>query len=197
MAQSPPATSSPSRLPPILLTWSLMTAVAAAIFGAIVARIYDGSGSDSLPRLMLGVLIGGLIVGGLEWQTLRLYKISMGPLWCGVNAGMLVLIASIIGPLGSIAEGNGLLTLPLWGLMLDVPRWGILRSRLPRAGRWIAFCGLGWITDIVLLPLAGLFTINIYGSTVAYVALNGAINGIWMGLCRGGALMVMLRDRPQ
>ncbi len=174
-----------------------MTAIAAAIFGAIVARIYDGSGSDSLPRLMVGVLIGGLIVGGLEWKTLRLYKISIGPLWCGINAGMLMLIASIMVNIDGMAGNNNLYLLPLWGLMLDAPRWGMLRSRLPRAGWWIAFCGLGWTADIALLLFAGLYTVEIYDSTVLFVALNGAINGIWMGLCRGGALMVMVRDRPQ
>ena len=173
-----------------------MTAVAAALFGAIMAGISgDSSGSDSLPRLIVGVLMGGLVVGWLEWQTLRLYKIAIGPLWCGLNAGLLVLIASIMGVFGSTNGDYALFFLIPFGLLLDVPRWGILRSRFPVAWWWIIFCGLGWAVDTAIFLFPGASTLALADSAIAFVALNGAINGIWMGLCRGGALAVMLRDR--
>ena len=102
-----------------------MTTVAAVIFGVIVAALQGDSGITSLPRVLAGFLIGGLIVGLLEWQTLRLYRISIGPLWCGVTTGMLVLLACIMVTIGD----GALFVLPLWGLVLDVPRWLLLRSR--------------------------------------------------------------------
>ncbi|MGD1852400.1 MAG: hypothetical protein ACFCBU_18065 [Cyanophyceae cyanobacterium] len=75
------------KLPPILLSWTLMTAIAAAIFGVIISALNPSVGTDAPVRLMGGVLIGGLIVGGWEWVTLRAYGIPLSPLsplWRGL-----------------------------------------------------------------------------------------------------------------
>ena len=172
-----------------------MTAVGAGIFGALLAVVDAGQGSDGLVRLMAVALGGGLIVGWLEWQTLRLYRIPMGSLWCGVKPGMLLVLTGMMYALQSSVPVEGFWLLPLWGLLLDLPRWWLLRSHFSQASWWLVLCGLGWVVDTGILLFAGMSTIHLAGPMVVFFAVNGAINGAWMGLCRGGALAMMLRDR--
>ena len=184
-----------SKRPPVILVWTLMTAVGAAIFGVLMATIGDRTYVNSFAQTVVVVLMGGLIVAWLEWQTLRLYRIPMGIIWCGVKPGMMLLLLGIMTAIDRHVTGESFFLLPLWGILLDAPRWWLLRSHFSRASWWLVFCFLGWLADTALFIFAGVMTLSLVSPTVVFVALNGAINGTWMGLCRGFALMLMLRDR--
>ena len=90
-----------------------MTAMGAAIFGAISTLSLGNS-----HYIFANVLLGGLVVGGLEWLTLRLYRIPMGKIWCGAKAGMLLLLlGTMVGLDFGGAEGSFVL-LPIFGFVL-------------------------------------------------------------------------------
>ncbi|MGD1937086.1 MAG: hypothetical protein ACFCA4_05985 [Cyanophyceae cyanobacterium] len=188
-------------LPPILLSWTVMTAIAAAIFGVIISVLNPAVGTDGPVRLMAGVLVGGLIVGGVEWGTLRAYRIPMSPLWWGLKPGVMLGLVGMMFALRENIAGEGFVWLTLWGLALDVTRWWLLRSHFANAKWWTLFCGLGWLIDTPILFLVGVYTIRAFpgiaGSGLIFIAFNGAVNGAWMGLCRGIALTMMMRDRQK
>ena len=190
---SPPAP--PSKRPPVLLVWTLMTAMGAAIFGVLMATIGAHTDVNSFAQIFVAVLMGGLIVAWLEWQTLRFYRIPMGIIWCGVKPGMMLLLLGIMAALNRHMPGESFFLLPLGGILMDASRWWLLRSHFSRASWWLVFCFLGWLADTVLFTFAGMMTLSLVSPVIAFVALNGAINGTWMGLCRGFSLMLMLRDR--
>ncbi|MEM9771594.1 MAG: hypothetical protein AAF889_08370 [Cyanobacteria bacterium P01_D01_bin.73] len=194
MTQSP--VSSPARdgLPPIAVLWPLMTALGASIFGVLVYVISNNNG-DEFGRLVVAVLMGGLIVGWLEWQILRLYRIPIGFVWCGLNAGILVAIISALFHIDQVVAGDTYWLLPVWGMILDGSRWWLLRSHFPKTWFWLFFCALGWVVDIAIFFGVGIATIELFEPELVFIAFNGAFNGAWIGLCRGIALMIMLRDR--
>ncbi|MEM6502761.1 MAG: hypothetical protein AAF685_13090 [Cyanobacteria bacterium P01_C01_bin.89] len=183
-----------AKLPPIWLSWTLMTAVGAAIFGALLTLAEGESRA-----LFFWFLIGGLIVGWLEWRTLRLYRIPMGMIWCGVKAGMMLcLFGLIMVGLQFPFDGSALVILPICGFALDGTRWLLLRSHFPQAGRWLSFCALGWLLEVLVFYAAAMLTFNLMNNfSILFFVINGAINGTWMGFCRGIALTKMLGDRHQ
>ncbi|MEM9771593.1 MAG: hypothetical protein AAF889_08365 [Cyanobacteria bacterium P01_D01_bin.73] len=182
--------------PPILLSWTVMTAIAAAIFGSVVFYLVEPTeGADGILRLIVGVFGGGLIVGCLEWGTLRAYRIPISPLWFVLQpVWMLMLLIAMF-----IVSGTNeklINSIIWWGLALEVPRWWLLRSHFRNAKWWTLFCGLGWLIDTPILAWVGAHTIGAASDlSIALVAFNGFVNGAWMGFCRGVALTIMLRDR--
>ncbi|MEM9771592.1 MAG: hypothetical protein AAF889_08360 [Cyanobacteria bacterium P01_D01_bin.73] len=192
------------KLLPILLSWTVMTAIAAAIFGGFLEFLdpFNRSNSDEILLLMVGALVGGLIVGGLEWRTLRLYRISMSPLWCGLKPGVMILLLGFVygtqQDVFNFLNSGGHWWLMVWGFAMDVPRWWLLRSHFRNAQWWLFLCALGWVLDAFIILFAGVYTIEFAKfSTVAFVAVNGAINGAWIGFFRGLALTMMVRDRQK
>ena len=183
----------PIKLPPIWVTWTLITAVGAAIFAVTTASV-----QTETQALWLSLWVGGGIVGGLEWQTLRSYRIPISPLWCAAKGLMMLILFSIVmAGRAFSAEGLAYILLPICGFMLDGARGWLLRSHFPRAQPWLIGCAIGWFVELGLLAGAGITTLEILKSNhTVFFALNGAINGTWMGFCRGVVLMGMLRDRP-
>ncbi len=171
-----------------------MTALGACIFGTLVHAILGDDGAQEAGRLVVAVLMGGLIVGWLEWQTLRLYRVPMGFVWCGLNAGVLVAVFSAMFQLDRMVSGDTFFLLPLWGVILDGSRWWLLRSHFPKTWFWLFFCAFAWVVDIALFFGVGIATMDVIPE-VAFIPFNSAINGAWIGFFRGVALMVMVRDR--
>ena len=174
----------------------MMTAIAAAIFAGVVATFLSFTdGADAILAVILAVLLGGLIVGLLEWGTFRAYRIPMSPLWALLQPlWMLVLLIAMF----IVAGTNDKLidSAAWWGLALDLPRWLLLRSHFRNALWWVLFCGLGWLIGVHILSFVGAHTIGaIRGFEIVLLPLNGLVNGAWIGFCRGIALTLMVRDR--
>ncbi|MGD1937087.1 MAG: hypothetical protein ACFCA4_05990 [Cyanophyceae cyanobacterium] len=195
MTPTQPTPSPPdSDEPPILLIWTIITAVGACIFGTLVHAILGDNGAREPGNVAVAVLMGGLIVGWLEWQTLRFYRISVGFLWCGLKAGVLLVVISAMFSLDQVVSGEWFLLLPLWGMILDGSRWWLLRSHFPKTWFWLFFCAFAWVVDIAIFFGVGIATIDLMPEAL-FIPFNSAVNGAWIGFFRGVALMVMVRDR--
>ena len=109
---------------------------------------------------------------------------------------MLVLVGIMFAMRENIA-GEGFVFLTFWGFALDMPRWWLLRSHFRNAQWWLLLCALGWLMDTFILLAAGIATLDWPLPPILFIAVNGAINGAWMGFCRGVALTVMMGDRDR
>ena len=190
------APTAAKKLPPLWVTWTIITAVGSAIFGALTTLV-----NGEPQGLFMSVLVGGLIVGGLEWRSLRHYRVPVSPLWCAAKAiMMLILFGVVMAGMAFAVEGWTYLLLPVCGCLLDGARGWLLRSHLPYTKRWVIGCAIGWFIELGLLAGAGIITLGLFdagANHTLFFALNGAINGAWMGFCRGVVLTGMLSDRHQ
>ncbi|MEM9244823.1 MAG: hypothetical protein AAGA67_03635, partial [Cyanobacteria bacterium P01_F01_bin.153] len=169
--------------PPILLTWTIITAVGACIFGSLVHAMLGNNSAGEPGNVVVAVLMGGLIVGWLEWQTLRFYRVPVGFVWCGLKAGVLVAVIGAMFYLDRTASGDTFFLLPLWGMILDGSRWFLLRSHFPKTWFWLFFCAFAWVVDIAIFFGVGIATIDLMPEAL-FIPFNSAVNGAWIGFFR-------------
>ncbi len=193
----PIAPAAPSQGMPIPMQWSIVTALGSATAGAIAGTTLMMREGDDATALLIGMLLGGAIVGWIEWRLLRRYRIPMGGgRWIGLMTAMMLPLHFGIDQVVRIDQVVTVPLLPLvWGLILDSSRGWLLRSHGSKARRWFLLCGIGWVLNVGLFLFFGLLSLGYVRPLVAFFALNGFVNGLWLGLWRGWALTLMLRDR--
>lgn len=107
---------------------------------------------DSLPIINIpeyaSVAAGGAVVGVFQWLMLQRY-IGGSIRWLLASLVGIFLAAQVVGRVRVLDADLGLiLGVCLYGLMVGVMQWLVLRRQVPRAGLWIPASAVSWIIAI-------------------------------------------------
>jgi hypothetical protein len=137
---------------------------------------------ESIPAIAvpvsLSVAVGGVLVGVLQWLVLRRYLAQAGR-WVLASLGATAVFALVVFSLGAFSPDAGLVGgAVLYGTVVGVLQWLVLRRQATRAGWWVPTSTVGWLVGI---PLGGML---------------GPPGWAWYGAITGAALVWLLRRRP-
>lgn len=164
----------------------------------------DGSGYAIGGAVVLAGVLGGAVMGGIEWLVLRRWFVG-GRRWVLASAVSMMVSFTAAWAIGGGIGGSdyahhalphavdraGLMGGVLIGASLGAAQWLVLRSQISTAGWWIVanvigFAG-GWtVTAAVSEPID-----NALGP-MAHLA-GGLLFGAVFGVVSGGVLLVMLQ----
>jgi hypothetical protein len=180
--------------------WVLSHIAAWAVLGLLLFGFEIGP--DSLPGVLMGSTIAGLVLGLVQWPHLQQHLI--GARWWP--------LASVLGALAGalVGAGVGLLlqslewmasaaTVVVATTVLGAAQWWVLRQQVARAGWWIVANALGWglglLAGFVVVVLGFLLepTLNLPGGLFTGGAVGGAVAGAIGGSISGSVLLWLLR----
>jgi hypothetical protein len=182
------------------LGWTLATALG-LILGYLPAALFVNQVDLGLARVLIP-LLAGLLVGVAQWLVLRNYVIDSadwvlhlaGSWVVGYTLGLLVvdlLLNVFLGPI---------LAYVLFGIIIAVFQWPVLRREIPHLWMWVLANVVGWSLGAFLSQLAigGLFGAN-PANLVVTTLVNMSVTGLVAGLVTGLALVWIVRkpERPQ
>jgi hypothetical protein len=138
----------------------------------------------SLPTVILGgylgVAVGGILVGVLQWLVLRRFIARAGR-WVLTSLGAAAVVGVVIFGVGLLNEEVGwLVGVGVFGTVVGVLQWAVLRREVPWAGWWIVVSTVGWVVG---LPL---------GDTLGPPGLGGAY-----GVLTATTLVWLLREKSK
>ena len=192
-----PLPASTTKQPSILIIWPATTALGAGLFGAMLGTALMVWEGDAWAPVLVGMLLGGAITGWMEWRTLRHYGLAVGVSWVGLTTGMVLLLHLMMLQWQLTQFWLVVISPLIWGTLLDGGRAWLLRSQGFRSKEWFWFCVGGWSLDVVLFVSLGMGTLDFMWPVVAFLAFNGLVHGIWIGLWRAAALKRILHDRHE
>jgi hypothetical protein len=144
---------------------------------------------QSVPTVILagylGLVVGGTLIGVLQWLVLRRHVARAGR-WVLANLGAAAVVGVVVFGVGVVDADLGWLAgVSLFGTVVGVLQCAVLRRQVPRAGWWVLASTVGWVVGMPLGDMAG---------PPGLGAVYGAITGT--------ALVLLLRqgsrgsDRP-
>jgi hypothetical protein len=179
------------------VAWSLATAVG-MILGHLPLALIITDLDTGLARVAVPLLTG-LFTGLAQWLVLRRYVtrshdwiLNLAGGWVvGYAIGLFVaqsLARSPLGPLGSLV---GFL---LFGVIVAVFQWPVLRREIPHITPWILANMLGWALGAYLSGLisGGLFAARPPSLSVSVLVVDG-LTGLIAGAVVGLALIWIVR----
>lgn len=96
----------------------------------------------------LGVVTGGTLVGVLQWLVVRRY-VTRAHRWVLVSMGAIAVVGVVIFGVGVVDPELGWISgVSLFGTMVGVLQWVVLREQIPRAGWWVLASTTGWIAGM-------------------------------------------------
>ena len=166
-----------------------MALVGAGEHGGVGCGRFRGLGRvGSLPGGIIGdgtivVVVGGIVVGVLQWLVLR-RQVARAGWWVVASIAAMAVVGVLVVALdeGAVVAGGG--------LVVGALQWLVLRRQVARAGWWVPASGVGWVV--------GGFVSGIVGDTtgVSWIAAAGwAVLGVVYGAMTGAVLVWMLRHR--
>jgi hypothetical protein len=177
------------------LGWTLATAIG-MLLGLLISiplvNLLDLQWSRVIVPLLTGFLIGLA-----QWTALRSYLIDAadwilagGASWAvGYALGLF-----LINVLSDTALG-GLVGYLLFGLIIAIVQWPILRREIPNVWAWILANLIGWTLGFYLSQLAlGLFFADPVIAPVASTSVISAVSGLVAGGVTGLALVWIVRQ---
>ena len=108
----------------------------------------------TLPRFP-GVAVGAVTVGTLHWLILRRYfpraiRWALASLASATVAALMLWFSNLIQPNAGV-----ILAVTLHGSVAGLMQWLVLRQQVGRAGWWVLFSTIGWLTAIALADFVG------------------------------------------
>jgi hypothetical protein len=179
------------------LAWTLATA-AGMLLGFVPAALLVPEVEALWVRLLLP-LWAGLLVGLFQWLALRPYLthavdwlVNGGAGWAAAFALGLLVIQFLGGLWGT------LLAYLVFGLIIAVFQWPVLRREIPSALAWVIASVLGWalgawLSQLVLTAVAGGGPPN----QVLESAVASGLTGLVAGAVTGLALVWIVRQPEQ
>jgi hypothetical protein len=189
-----------------LLGWAVGLSSLFFLLSLLIRLLEPSLGTALLRMLVVGALTGGA-AGVLQWLVLR-RRVSQSSGW---------ILASVVG----YAVGAVVVLLGLWldasrttlllllgarggvfGVLVGVMQWLVLRSHLAHAGWWIVASILGWGGGIFLLILpyylsgepAYYYGVVSRSGRLMEIARAVAVSGLVAGAVTGVALALLLRQ---
>ena len=164
------------------LLWVLASTVGSTMGGLVIAV---GSYRDMIVAGYVGVVVGGIMVGMLQWLVLRRQVAGAG-WWVPASLGAAVVVGVVVFGVGTVNVDVGwVVGVILFGPVVGGLQWLVLRRHVARAGRWVLASTVGWVVGGFLsgaVPVGGFLGWTVLG------AVYGAITG--------SALVGLLRQRP-
>jgi hypothetical protein len=181
------------------LGWTLATALGLLI-GYLPAALLVDQMDLGLARVIVP-LLAGLLIGAAQWLVLRNYLtacsdwiINLAGSWvAGYSLGLLVIDLLANRFLGTVVS------FLLFGLIIAVFQWPVLRREIPQFWLWALANMVGWALGAFLsqAAIAALFGANL-ASPALLTVVNMAVTGLAAGLVTGLALVWIVRkpERP-
>ena len=177
------------------LGWTLATAAGLLLGLAPFALL-----SSELPVLLVRVVLplwAGFLVGLFQWLVLRPYLthpvdwvLNGGAGWAaGFALGLLAIDNLRASPLGA------LLGYLLFGLIVAVLQWPVLRREIPNAWAWVIASVVGWAAGVYVSQAAlGLIAQGDEPSSLLTSAVSALVTGLVAGAITGVALAWLTRQ---
>ena len=175
--------------------WTVATALG-LIIGFLPSLLLINVLSLQLSRVIVP-LLAGLLIGLAQWAVLRNYVVSShdwvlaaGTSWALGYALGLFLIDILSGtPLGS------LIGYILFGAIIAIVQYPILRREIPHVWSWIVANVIGWTLGFYLSQLA----LNVFSNMpaippLASTAVTSGVTGLVAGAITGIALIWIVRQ---
>ena len=154
------------------ILWMLASTVAWAV-GAPVG-VAAGAGNIIVAGYV-GIAVGGVVVGALQWLLLR-HWIHRAIWWVAANIAAVAVVGILVFGLGLINVDVGwVIGVAVFGTVVGVLQWLVLRHEVGRAGWWVLASTVGWVVGG---PLGGFVGWAALGA--AYGAITGAAL-VWLG----------------
>jgi hypothetical protein len=126
----------------------------------------------------LGLVTGGVLIGVLQWLVLRQH-VTKASRWVWASGGAVAIVGVLLFGVDKFNTDLGwVVGVSLFGTVVGVLQWGVLRRQISQAGWWLVASTVGWVVGMPLGDIVGP-----PGLGAAY----GAITGI--------ALVLLLRQR--
>ncbi len=165
------------------LSWVLACTVAWGVGGTVGVAL--GRPGDIIVAGYVAVVLGGILAGVLQWLVLR-------PLVAGAHWWVLASIVAV-ALVGVVVFGVGLVNVDvgwvvgvaLFGTVVGVLQWLVLRDQVARAGWWVLASTVGWV---VAGPATALVGVD------AAMGLSWGVLGAVYGSVTGPMLVWLLRQ---
>ncbi len=143
----------------------------------------------NIPAAYLGVVVGGTLLGVLQWLVLRRYVARAGR-WVFASLGAAAVVAVVILGVGAFnADLGWVVGVSAFGPVAGLLQWTVLRRQIPSASWWVAASSAGWVAGMPLGDLNG---------PPAHGAVYGAITAtglVW--LLRQGTRLPVVGAAPR
>ena len=127
----------------------------------------------------LGVVVGGILIGVLQALVLRRH-LARAAWWVLASLGAVAVVGVVVFGGGLVsAEVGWFGGVSVFGTVVGLLQWLVLRRQIPRSGWWVLASTVGWVVGLPLGDLNGP-----PGLGAAYGAITGA------------ALVWLLRQEP-
>ena len=179
------------------LEWTLATALGMLV-GFALSIVLVNVLNLAFARLLVP-LVAGSLIGLAQWVVLRKYLnevfdwiLAGGASWAIGYALGLLMINGLTG-----TGLDGFIGYMLFGVIVAIVQWPILRREIPNAWMWIAANVVGWTAGFYLSQLSLDLLFN--GPTIDPVASTSVLSGV-SGLVAGaitGIALVLIVRRPE
>lgn len=172
---------------------------AATVIGMVIGYLPSALFVDQLDLGLARVIVplfAGVLIGLAQWFVLRNYIRDTGDwVWnmigswvAGYTIGFFVVSFLPNGVLGAA------LAYILFGVIVSVIQYPVLRREIPRLGMWMLANVIGWAVGAVMSQLIILLLFgNSIPSLLATTLVNSIVTGLVAGLITGVALMSIVR----
>jgi hypothetical protein len=158
------------------LWWVLASTVGWAAAGPVAAL---GLYRDIVVAGYVGVAVGGIVAGVLQWLVLR-RRVARAGGWVLASIVASAVVGVVVFGVGVVNADVGWIGgAGLFGTAVGVLQWLILRQQVARAGWWVLASTVGWVAG------------GPAGAFLGWPAL-----GVVYGAITGIALVWLLRQRP-
>ena len=133
---------------------------------------------QSIPAVILagylGVAVGGTLIGVLQWLVLRRHVTGAGR-WVLASLGATAVVGVVVFGVGVVnVEAGWFGGVSVFGTVVGVLQWVVLRRQIPRAGWWVLASTAGWVVGMPLGDIVGP-----PGLGAAYGAMTGTVL-VWL-----------------
>ena len=177
--------------------WTLATALG-MLLGFLPTIPLVNALDLGLARVLVPIL-AGILIGFTQWIVLRSYLtassdwiLAGGAAWAAGYALGLFLLLNISGTFV-----GGILGYVLFGIVVALVQWPVLRREIPNALLWLLASALGWTAGFLSSQAA--LSLFLSGPTIPPLASTGVIAGV-SGLVAGaitGAALVWIVRQPE
>jgi hypothetical protein len=179
----------------LALAWALATGAGMAL-GYLPAALLVNLLDLGLARVLVPLLVG-LLVGFAQWLVLRRYMtrsqdwiLAGGAGWViGYALGLIIVQALSGSPVGSWV---GYL---LFGALIGLAQWPVLRYEIPKASLWVLASVVGWTAGFAIShALLNLIFAGDRASLPLVAVVDSGMSGLIAGLITGAALAWLVRQ---
>jgi hypothetical protein len=103
----------------------------------------------------LGVAVGGILIGVLQWLVLR-RQLARAGRWVLASLGAAAIVGVVVFGVGMFNADVGWVGgAGLFGTAVGVLQWLVLRRQVARAGWWVLASTVGWVVGMPLGDIVG------------------------------------------